>query len=75
MNRATKFDRKQFNRMKRLATLALVLALTAAPLAALDNIRTIDYPGALNTVVNGINDAGDIAGHYKILPRFSTVFC
>ncbi|MCC6389393.1 MAG: right-handed parallel beta-helix repeat-containing protein [Bryobacterales bacterium] len=39
----------------------------AAPLAALelDNVRTIEFPGAVNTVANGINDAGDIAGHYK----------
>ncbi len=50
---------------KRFAALAFVLALAAAPLAALDNVRTIDFPGAVNTVVNGINDAGDIAGHYK----------
>lgn len=56
---------RQFHQMKRFAVLAFVLALAAAPLAALDNVRTIDYPGAVNTVVNGINDAGDIAGHYK----------
>jgi parallel beta-helix repeat protein len=65
MNSGMHLDRKQLHRMKRLAALAFVLALAAAPIAALDNARTIDFPGAVNTVVNGINDAGDIAGHYK----------
>ncbi len=44
MKTGMQFDRKQLNRMKTLATLALVLALVAAPVAALDNVRTIDYP-------------------------------
>jgi parallel beta-helix repeat protein/probable HAF family extracellular repeat protein len=53
-----------FPLINRLAMPAFVLALAAAPLAALDNIRTIDYPGAVNTRATGINDAGDIVGFY-----------
>ncbi len=64
METGRQYDRKQFQQMKGLATLAFMLALAAAPLAALDNLRTIDYPGATNTQVNGINDAGDTVGFY-----------
>jgi len=54
----------QPHQTKRLGALAFVLALAAAPLAALDNVRTIDYPGAANTRATGINDAGDTVGFY-----------
>jgi parallel beta-helix repeat protein/probable HAF family extracellular repeat protein len=65
MNRGTQNDHRRFQQMKQLATLAFVLALAAAPLAALDNMKTIDYPGAINTWAWSINDAGDIVGHYQ----------
>ena len=55
---------RQLHQMTRLAALAFVLALAAAPLAALDNVRTIDYPGATATRVFSINDAGDLVGMY-----------
>jgi parallel beta-helix repeat protein len=64
MNTHRKYDRRQLDQMKRFAALAFVLALAAAPLAALDNFRTIDYPGAANTRATGINDAGDTVGFY-----------
>ena len=64
MNTGRHYDRKQLRAMKRLAALAFVLALAAAPLAALDNFRTIDYPDATATRVASINDAGDMAGLY-----------
>jgi parallel beta-helix repeat protein len=64
MNTGMQYDRNQLNQMYRLAALAFVLALTAAPLAALDTFRTIDYPDATATRVASINDAGDMAGLY-----------
>ncbi|MBZ5622105.1 MAG: right-handed parallel beta-helix repeat-containing protein [Acidobacteriia bacterium] len=63
MNTGRQYDRRQLH-SKRLAVLAFLLALAAAPLAALENFRTIDYPGATSTQVNGINDAGDTVGFY-----------
>ena len=58
MNTGTHYDRRQLDLMKRPAALACLLALAVAPLAALDNLRTIDYPGATGTRATGINDAG-----------------
>lgn len=64
MNRGVDFDGRQPYGTKRLAALAFVLALAAAPLAALDHIQVVDYPGATNTQINGMNDAGDVVGFY-----------
>jgi parallel beta-helix repeat protein len=64
MNVGRQYDRRQLHPTKRLAALAFALALAAAPLAALDNVRTIDYPGATATRTFGINDGGDIVGLY-----------
>jgi parallel beta-helix repeat protein len=45
------------------AGLALSLALAAR--AQLTNFTTIDYPGGISTLIEGINDAGDLVGSYR----------
>jgi hypothetical protein len=53
--------------MKRLSSLLTALLLASAPLAlaqAGGAYTTIDFPGAISTVAEGIDSAGDIAGYF-----------
>jgi uncharacterized membrane protein len=50
--------------------LALILALTLAGNATI-TWTTIDYPGAVRTEANGINNNGDIVGYYQDAVNFN----
>ncbi|MEK7405063.1 MAG: hypothetical protein AAB225_08145, partial [Acidobacteriota bacterium] len=52
--------------MKRLSHVFLVaLGLAPAAAAQLTSFGVIDYPGSRGTLAFGINDAGDVVGHYR----------
>jgi parallel beta-helix repeat protein len=52
-------------RLKQYLLALVVLGLAPAAVAQLTSFQVIDYPGSTGTSVFGINDAGDVVGHYK----------
>ncbi len=52
------------NRSWKYFPILVALGLAPAASAQLTNFEVIDYPDAVGTVVNGINDAGDIVGAF-----------
>ena len=48
----------------RIALCSLLALIATVPLMAQGTYTQIDYPGARETFIYGINNAGDIAGAY-----------
>ncbi len=48
-----------------LITLAIAVSLPPAAIAQLTDFEVIDYPGSTGTSIFGINDSGDVVGHYR----------
>ena len=52
-------------RLKKYLPTLVALVLAPAAVAQLTGFQVIDYPGSTSTSVFGINDAGDVVGHFR----------